>query len=104
MVEQCSVQSFSNQILKDIRKRDSAIPLGQILYVAAGNLNALDVDFYTIKQVILTDAFVENAHDRGRQVWVWTVNSDLSIKEVLKYDIDGIITDYPKKVQEFMGQ
>ncbi|MBC7960580.1 MAG: glycerophosphoryl diester phosphodiesterase membrane domain-containing protein, partial [Vallitaleaceae bacterium] len=80
MVEQCMVQSFSYQALKAVRKLDSAIRIGQIIYVAAGNLNKLDVDFYTIKQVILSDTFVANAHRQGRQVWVWTVNNEINIK------------------------
>lgn len=104
MVEECSIQSFSYKALKEVRKQDSAIRIGQILYIVAGNLNSLDVDFYTIKQVILSEAFVKNAHKYGRQVWVWTVNNEINIKEVLKYDIDGIITDYPDRVKEFMGQ
>jgi glycerophosphoryl diester phosphodiesterase len=31
------------------------------------------------------------------------VNSERNIKKVLSYDIDGIITDYPERVQRIMG-
>jgi glycerophosphoryl diester phosphodiesterase len=95
---------FSYQALKDVRKLDCTIQIVQIIYVAAGNLTKLDVDFYTIKQVVLSDTFVKNAHKEGRQVWVWTVNNEINIKEVLKFDINFIITDYPKQVQQFMSQ
>jgi glycerophosphoryl diester phosphodiesterase len=70
----------------------------------AGNSNILDVDFYTIKQSMLSEAFIKNAHKQGRSIWVWTVNDEVNIKEVLKYDVDGIITDYPKRVQDIMGR
>lgn len=104
MVEQCMVQSFNNQVLKEVRELNRDIMVGQILYAAAGNLNFIDVDFYTIKQSMLNDRFIENAHKQGRSVWVWTVNDAVNIKEVLKFDVDGIITDYPKRVQDIMGR
>jgi glycerophosphoryl diester phosphodiesterase len=104
MVEQCMIQSFSYKALEEVRKLNSDIMLGQILYAVMGNSNKLDVDFYTIKQSMLSDTFIENAHNNGRGVWVWTVNDELNIKEVLKFDVDGIITDYPKRVQDIMGR
>jgi glycerophosphoryl diester phosphodiesterase len=103
MVEQCMIQSFSYQTLKEVRKLNKGILLGQILYVIAGNLDSIDVDFYTIKQSMLSDTFIKIAHKKGRSVWVWTVNDELNIKDVLKYDVDGIITDYPKRVQKIIG-
>ncbi|MDA3847180.1 MAG: glycerophosphoryl diester phosphodiesterase membrane domain-containing protein [Vallitaleaceae bacterium] len=104
MVEQCMIQSFSYRALSEVRELNSGILVGQILYAVAGNSNILDVDFYTIKQSMLSEAFIKNAHKQGRSMWVWTVNDEVNIKEVLKYDVDGIITDYPKRVQDIMGR
>ncbi|WP_226036840.1 glycerophosphoryl diester phosphodiesterase membrane domain-containing protein [Aquibacillus saliphilus] len=97
------IQAFDNELLQEIRNRNSEIKIGQILYLAVGNLSSLDVDFYTIRQSMLTERFIENARENNREVWVWTVNSKRNMKEVLKYDIDGIITDYPEKVQNVLG-
>lgn len=101
--EDAYIQAFDYSTLKEIREQNEAIKIGQILYLAAGNLSNLDVDFYTIRQTMLSDRFVEKAHKLNREVWVWTVNLDQNIKEVLKYDIDGIITDYPERVQNVIG-
>ncbi|MBU9712810.1 glycerophosphodiester phosphodiesterase family protein [Evansella tamaricis] len=103
MVEVSYVQAFNNQILQEVRELNDDIKLGQILYIAAGNLSGLDVDFYTIRQTMLSDRFIENAKRQNREVWVWTVNRERHIREVLKYDIDGIITDYPERVQSMLG-
>ncbi len=99
MVSECRIQSFNSTILKEVRLRNPDINLGQIIYLYSGNLNALDVDFYTIKTNILTRQFVNQAHAAGREVWVWTVNSELALREVFRFDIDGVITDYPVRAQ-----
>lgn len=102
MVQECYIQSFDRQTLHQIRQLNPDIRIGQILYFAVGDLSLLDVDFYTIEQVMLTEAFVERAHKDGREVWVWTVNSERNLKEVLKFEIDGIITDFPARAHNMV--
>jgi glycerophosphoryl diester phosphodiesterase len=97
------VQAFDNNSLQEVRNRNSEIKIGQILYVSAGSLADLDVDFYTIRQTMLSERFIKNARKQNREVWVWTVNIERNMREVLKYDIDGIITNYPEKVQSMLG-
>lgn len=97
------VQAFEYNLLQEVRNRNSNIKIGQILYLSAGNLARLDVDFYTIRQTMLSERFIKNARKQNREVWVWTVNIERNMREVLKYDIDGIITDYPEKVQSMIG-
>lgn len=102
MEEDVYIQSFDSQTLKQIRAIAPEIKIGQILYFALGDLSALDVDFYTIEKVMLTEQLVERVHAAGREIWVWTVNSPSNIKEVLKFQIDGIITDYPVRAQSMV--
>lgn len=101
--EHAYVQSFNHTFLKMMREQNEEIEIGQILYLYAGNLSSLDVDFYTVRETMLTKRFIDHAKKENRQVWVWTVNSKRNIKKVLSYDIDGIITDYPERVQRIIG-
>ena len=48
----------------------------------------------------VTKQNVELAHKHGLATYVWTVNSEQDIIRMIEYGVDGIITDYPKKVQE----
>ena len=48
----------------------------------------------------VTKQNVELAHKHGLATCVWTVNSEQDIIRMIEYGVDGIITDYPKKVQE----
>lgn len=103
MEDLASVQSFNPTFLKLMRKENPDIDLGQILFLFAGNLSGLDVDFYTVRETMLTKRFVKQARKQNRRIWVWTVNNTRNIKKVLSYDVDGIITDYPERVQRVGG-
>lgn len=103
MVHEVRVQSFDYAVLERVRAAEPDIMLGQILFLSAGRLSQLDVDFYTIRQSMLTRPFIKRAHDDGREVWVWTVNHERNMREVLKYDIDGIITDNPSTLARLIG-
>jgi glycerophosphoryl diester phosphodiesterase len=48
----------------------------------------------------VTKQNVELAHKHGLATCVWTVNSEQDVIRMIEYGVDGIITDYPKKVQE----
>ena len=103
MEEGVYIQSFDSYTLHQIRESAPEIKIGQILYFALGDLSALDIDFYTIEQTMLTKELVKRAHASGREIWVWTVNSKQNMKEVLKFDVDGIITDHPVLAQSMVG-
>ncbi|OXS58735.1 glycerophosphodiester phosphodiesterase [Cohnella sp. CIP 111063] len=94
--QEVRIQSFDGIALGKVRELAPEIKIGRILFFALGDLSAQDVDFFTVEQVMLTPSLVKRAHADGREVWVWTVNSRRDMKEVLKFEIDGMITDYPE--------
>jgi len=103
MEEDVYIQSFDSSMLRQIRKLSPDIRIGQIMYFAVGNLSSLDVDFYTIEQVMVTKQLVDRAHASGREVWVWTVNGRHNLKEMMEFKIDGLITDTPVLAQSMIG-
>src|SRR5699024_793461 len=103
MEDLASVQSFNPTFLKLMRKENRDIDLGQILFLFAGNLSGLDVDFYTVRETMLTKRFVKQARKQNHRIWVWTVNNTRNIKKVLSYEVDGITTDYPERVERGGG-
>ena len=48
----------------------------------------------------VTKENVKLAHGLGLAVNVWTVNNDEDVLRMIEYSVDGIITDYTKKVKE----
>lgn len=103
MEEDVYIQSFDSSLLRRIRDLSPDIRIGQIMFFALGNLSSLDVDFYTVEQIMVTQQLLDKAHAVGREVWVWTVNGPQDLKEVLKFEVDGIITDTPALAQSTIG-
>ena len=48
----------------------------------------------------ITKQNVEMAHELGLGVNVWTVNSERDMIKMIKYGVDGIITDYPNRLKK----
>lgn len=103
MVEAVLVQSFDYTFLKAVRALNPSIQLGQIMYYALGNLDKLEVDFYSIQKGMLSRDLVRRARQAKRGLWVWTVNNEEEFKEVLQYDIDGIITSHVTMAKKIIG-
>lgn len=97
------IQSFDYGFLREIRKLDEEIRLGQILYAAFGRLDQLDVDFYTVQMGMLSQSLVKRAHDAERGIFVWVVKTEEDMKNTLQYDIDGIITSDVAMVSGMLG-
>ena len=47
---------------------------------------------------------IEDFHENGRAVNVWTVNEMEDIERVAALCADGIITNFPEKVLSFLGR
>lgn len=47
---------------------------------------------------------LEEAHELGLKVFVWTVNSEPAMREMIAIGVDGIITDYPDRLREVMAE
>jgi len=51
---------------------------------------------------LATREFVEHAHENDVQVHVWTVNDLDEIEALLDVGVDGIVTDYPGKMTDWL--
>ena len=51
------------------------------------------------KEMCIRDR-VEAAHEKGKAVHVWTVNSKTEIEQMKLLGVDNIITDYPVRARD----
>ena len=54
-------------------------------------------------QIDLIDDYVQNAHERGVRVHVWTVNKEEDMKHQLRSGVDAIITNFPDTALALRG-
>lgn len=57
-----------------------------------------------IQWSIITEEFVKKAHDDNLPVHAWTINDEPQMKRLKDLGVDGIITDYPRRLLSILGR
>lgn len=53
---------------------------------------------------IVSRPFIEAAHARGREAFVWTVNDPREMRALLDLGVDGLISDYPERLAHVVAE
>ena len=103
MAEQCVVTSSRFTYLSRIKKLDEKIRTGYIVSAAYGNYySSDDIDLISLQSSFVTERLVEAAHQKGKAVHAWTVNSKSEMERMKMLSVDNIITDYPVLAREII--
>ncbi|MHA2280327.1 MAG: glycerophosphodiester phosphodiesterase [Promethearchaeota archaeon] len=115
MIESTIISSFKHDVLLKIQKLDSRIKLASLEPTRTGWINswisrkkllrvAIKNNFYAINPFykLVNFHLVEKAHKNNIKVFPWTVNSESTIKKLIKMDVDGIITNNVSRVQDIL--
>lgn len=51
---------------------------------------------------ILTPGFIANAHERGLELHVWTINETADMQRILALGVDGINSDHPDRLLDVL--
>ena len=110
--ERVLVASHEHQHLQEFRSLSAGIPTSFsktevrefLARVRGGDANgyrppgnALQVPEYFGLRRVTSVAFIEAAHRLGLEVHVWTVNEPVHMKRLLRWGVDGIMTDDPAR-------
>lgn len=87
------ITSLEYDDLQAMETIDPSFRTGYIMFVALGNLESLNVDFYSVEASNINDSFVDRAHALNREVHVWTINEEDQMLEMIAFGVDNIITD-----------
>ena len=103
MREQCVVTSVRFSYLSRIKELDPEIRTGYIISAAYGDYYSSDmIDFISLRSSFVSERLVEAAHERGKAVHAWTVNSKSEMERMKMLGVDNIITDYPVLAREIV--
>ena len=96
------VSSFNHQELKKFKELMPDIRTGALItaipqdYAKFGqDLNAWSVNLCI---EFINQTFVDDAHDRGLKVLVWTVNHPEDIQRMKSLGVDGIFSNFPDRI------
>ena len=101
-------------ILKNVRKINSQIKLGYIVYFSYFHhlfrkyykrlSRKYNIQFFSIDAIYGNQFFIQNfiteLQQEKIQVFTWTVNDYTSMNKVIKWGVDGIISNYPGLVKQ----
>lgn len=97
----CIITSFHSKYLKKIKKLNPYIAIGKLVVFSMLNPKeniVLDVNAVHPYWLMVSKLFVDAAHKDHLRVNVWTVNNTMIMKRLIKIGVDGIITNYPERL------
>jgi glycerophosphoryl diester phosphodiesterase len=89
------VSSFLPEVLRALRRRAPQVPLGLIADTrhALDQWKVLPVSHVMPHRALLSSRLVEELHAAGKQVFVWTVNTERALRSYAAWGVDAIISD-----------
>lgn len=101
MEEQCIFQSSNYDCLKEIKSYNIELRTGLIVPAGFGDyFQDRNVDFFSVSSAYLQTDKVDKAHENGKRLYAWTVNSYAELMRMKSLGVDGIITDRPLYARE----
>lgn len=101
MEEQCVISSVQMKYLERVKALNPDIRTGYIIAAAYGNYYTNEsLDFISVRSSFATKELVKRAHEEGKAIHVWTVNSLWELEQMKQAGVDNIITDYPVRARE----
>lgn len=100
------IQSFDMRPLQVLHKTHPQIPLGYLTgdknKTVAENIEGMGFTpaFYNPHFSLVTPTFLKECHDRKMKVLPWTVEKTDEMQALKNMGVDGIISDYPDRVEE----
>lgn len=102
MSDNVVVSSFNKNIIERFKKDNENIKVGYITSQSINNMKELKCDFVSIKYNVVTKELVEEMYKNNKEVYVWTVNDENNIKNMIELDVRNIITDNVILVKKFI--
>lgn len=98
MLDEVVLVSLKYDLIRYAKTKYPDIKTGYIYFYALGDLADLQADILIMEEKMAQDWRIAQAHARGKEVVVWTVNSEESIDRFIKSELDGMITDRVSQV------
>jgi len=95
MQAEIMLMSLKSDKVKKMKALRPEWQVGLLTSAAIGNLSSADADFLAVNQGLAKRQFVRSVHNKGKQVFVWTVNDATTMSRLIGRGVDGLITDQP---------
>ena len=93
MLDQCVFISLKYDLIEYLERNYEDVQTGFLEFASFGSNEELLCDYLAMEEELATSVVIDDIHERGKKVLVWTVNSESSQKFFLDSECDAIITD-----------
>ena len=97
---QCVISSLNYEGLQKVKKLDDRLKTIYILFGEMGDVAKLNADGFGLQAAQVTREFIDSIHERGKLVYVWTVDDPKEMEDFTELGVDYIYTNDPA---ELMG-
>lgn len=102
MEEKVIISSFNHHSVMRMKALDAKIPCGFLsetwILDVGSYVESHRVEAYHPQFSMLTDSETADLKAHGREINTWTVNSPEDIREMIRLQVDGIISNFPDRV------
>jgi glycerophosphoryl diester phosphodiesterase len=104
MEKDCLVTSFEKPVIQKVKKIAPELVTGYIFdEEKLPDIFDGEWEYVCCKRNIVDEAFMRKARQKGKKVFVWTVNYPTEMKKMAGLGVDGIITDVPDVLREVLS-
>lgn len=95
MQDQVATMSLKYPLVQKMLELRPDWPSGVLAATAVGDLSGLDGDFVAVSAGRASPWLARSLENRGKALFVWTVNDPLEMSKMISMGADGLITDEP---------
>lgn len=102
------IQSLDERALKAVKDIDKSIKLSLLIEDPKIDMiklaQKLNVDIISPEYILINNELVQQMHDNGFKVLPWTINSTHILQKMIDMNVDGVISDNPKEMIDYIKQ
>lgn len=93
MIDQVTVISLKYDLIYEMETKHPEIRTGYLCFISLGDVANLKCDDLLLEDEMATSSVIEAAHENNKKVYIWTVNTEDTLKSRMIDESDGVITD-----------
>ncbi|MBB6334094.1 glycerophosphodiester phosphodiesterase family protein [Schaalia hyovaginalis] len=104
MKDQVVLLSLDLDLIRVIEAALPELATGYLYFFSFGDPAGIPSDHLVMEEGVFSESLVDSAHAAGKKVFVWTVNSEDSMRRFAASSADGVITDHPVQMSRVLAE
>lgn len=100
MLKETALLSLDYSLIKYIEATYPEVETGFLYFFSVGKTAEMVGDMLIMEEGEASEKKLREIKEAGKKAIVWTVNKEESIEKFVRMDVDGIITDYVRRVKD----